>query len=251
VNLTVNPPGPTINTVSDAASYVAGAVAPGEMVVLSGTGLGPDPLVAFLDPGVGVPIDTTLSGVSVDFDTYHAPIIFVSSTQVAVMVPYAVAGQTTTQVKLSYSSQTSNTVTLNVAASVPSVFTINAGTGQAAACNIDESTGVWSINSDTNSVSRGGLIAIYATGQGVTTPVSADGEIATALSTAPYDAAISAMIGGTSATVVYAGYAPGMVVGILEVQLRVPQSIAASKTSALQLAVGSYTSQGGVTIAVK
>ncbi|MCX6622866.1 MAG: IPT/TIG domain-containing protein [Acidobacteria bacterium] len=247
----INPPGPTINTVADAASSVSGAVAPGEMLVLFGTALGPDPLVSFVQPTGGAPIDITLSGVSVSFDTFAAPVIYISSTQVAVMVPYAVAGQTTTKVKLTYQGQTSNAVDLNVQATAPALFTVAGGTGQAAACNVEESSGMWSINADTAAVAKGGVLVLFGTGQGQTNPVSTDGQIPVQLTFPPYDPTISVTIGGAVAQVLYAGYSPGMVAGILEVQVRVPPAIASNKVSPVVLTVGAASSQAGVTVSVK
>ena len=219
---TVNPPGPTINTVADAASYVSGPVAPGEMVVLFGTSLGPEPLVSFVQPAGTAPIDTTLSGVSVKFDTFDAPIIYASSTEVAAMVPYGIAGQTTSTVTLTYQSQSSNSVDVDVQATAPALFTVGGGLGQAAACNVDEKTGIWSINADSTAVAKGGVLVLFGTGQGQTTPVSIDGQIPTTSSSAPYDPNISLTIGGTAAQILYAGYSPGMVAGIFEIQVRVP-----------------------------
>ena len=249
--ITINPPGPTINVIADAASYVNGPVAPGEMVVLFGTALGPDPLVSFVQPTGGAPIDTTLSNVSVKFDTFAAPVIYVSSTQVAVMVPYELAGQTTTQVTLTYQSATSNTMNLNVQATAPALFTVAGGTGQAAACNVDSTTGVWSINTDTAGIVKGATLVLFATGQGQTTPASTNGQIPVSVSPAPYDPAISVTIGGAAAAVTYAGYSPGMVAGILEIQVSVPTTISASKVSPVVLTVGAASSQAGVTVSVK
>ena len=59
----------------NAASFVGTSIAPGEMVVLFGRGLGPASLATFGPPGVGSPIASTLSGTTVNFDSTPAPVL--------------------------------------------------------------------------------------------------------------------------------------------------------------------------------
>src|SRR5258708_2387876 len=81
--------------ITNAASNLQGAIAPGEIVTIFGANLGPDPPVgATADTSVDPRgyIDPTLNGVSVSFSGYPAPVLYESSKQVSVIVPYAVAG---------------------------------------------------------------------------------------------------------------------------------------------------------------
>ena len=57
-------------------------------------------------------------------------------------------------------------------------------------------------------------------------------------------------IGGQAAEVLYAGSAPGLVSGVLQVNARVPQGIAAGNAAVI-LIVGGAASQAGVTLAVE
>src|SRR5947207_2780366 len=92
---------PIVNAVTNVASYSNGPISPGEMLVLFGTGVGPSQVVtAQLDQQGRVA--TTLSQVQVTFDGSPAPLIYVSATQSSVMVPYGVAGKSTTQVQVVY-----------------------------------------------------------------------------------------------------------------------------------------------------
>ena len=78
---------PQLTAIVNAASYAQGAISPGEVVTLFGTGLGPANLVGLtLDANGGV--STTLAGVRVLFDGVAAPLIYVSGTQVAAVAPY-------------------------------------------------------------------------------------------------------------------------------------------------------------------
>jgi hypothetical protein len=68
-----NAPKAAVSKVVDAASYLAGTVAPGEIVVLFGSGLGPSPLAqAQPTPGSGFP--ASLAGWTVLFDGTPAPV---------------------------------------------------------------------------------------------------------------------------------------------------------------------------------
>jgi hypothetical protein len=62
-------------------------------------------------------------------------------------------------------------------------------------------------------------------------------------------AAVSVRIGGIPAEVLYAGAAPGLVSGVLQVNVRIPNS-APGAFQSLEVTVGNATSQPGVVIAV-
>jgi hypothetical protein len=71
----------------NAASYVTGAVAPGEVVVLYGAGMGPAALTAGqIDSSSGV-LETTIAGTTVLFNGMPAPIEYTSAGLVSVIVP--------------------------------------------------------------------------------------------------------------------------------------------------------------------
>ncbi len=97
-DFTVSAPGPKVLAVVNAASFVGGPVAPGELVVLFGRDLGPATLTVFDPPATGDPIATSLAGTQVLFGTTPAPIIYTSDGQVSAVVPYDVAGKTSVPV---------------------------------------------------------------------------------------------------------------------------------------------------------
>jgi len=242
---------PSIGAVVNAASYLAGPVAPGTMVTLFGTALGPDALATFSPPSGGGTIATTLAGARVLFGSTPAPVIYASASQTAAMVPYGVAGQTSVAVKAEYNGVQSPAVTVNLAQSSPAVFTASGnGTGQAVAFNYDEATGAFSLNSESNAAPKGGIVVLYATGEGVTSPASADGQIATQASPAPIPTA-TVHIGGADSEVLYAGAVPGLVTGIIQVNVRVPQTPPAGKAVPVLLFINGVQSQAGVTIATR
>src|SRR6202040_1161092 len=93
----------TINAVTNGASNVSGAIAPGEIVTLYGTGLGPLQLTQFT--GAAVPtaggragsvifeaVPTTLASTRVLFNGTAAPVLYTWTNQVGGGVPYGVTG---------------------------------------------------------------------------------------------------------------------------------------------------------------
>jgi uncharacterized protein (TIGR03437 family) len=249
VNVTITVtqvPKPVINSVGNAASYVAGAVSPGENIVLFGSGIGPATLTAATLSNNSFP--TTLGSTQVFFDNIAAPIIYARADQTSVMVPYGVAGRATTNIRVVYSGVQSDTIAYNVVAATPGIYTANAsGSGQGAILNQD-----FTVNAAARPAAKGSVVTIYLTGEGVTSPASVDGRIA------PIDGSglfkpllpVTATIGGQAATVEYYGTAPGIVYGVMQVNLRIPAN-AATGNLAVSIGVGSNTTQPNVTVAVQ
>ncbi len=251
VTLVVDAAVPSVAALVNGASFVDGPVAPGEMVTLFGTRLGPDSLTSFVTPAPGSGIATTLAGTTVFFDGTPAPILFTSARQVAVMVPYDVAGKTITQISVDFGGSLSSVIARSVAASAPGLFTATgSGSGQLAAFVVDEVTGAVTLNSETSSASKGGVVVFYATGEGIPTPASSDGRIVTTASPAP-NPALSVQIGGATATVLYAGGVAGLVSGIIQINARIPTTITASKATPVVLTVNGVASPAGTTIGIK
>lgn len=110
--------------------------------------------------------------------------------------------------------------TITVAAARPAIFTTNEqGTGQGAILNQD-----FLPNSATNAAERGSVVQIFATGLGATTLAVPSGQSAPGDPPALVTAAVEARIGGQSATVQFAGLAPGFV-GLYQVNVVVPANI--------------------------
>jgi uncharacterized protein (TIGR03437 family) len=232
--------------VANAASYAKGGVAPGEIVSLFGSYIGPPApsSLELTDPRL---VANSLEGVHVLFDGIPAPVLFASTGQVNVVVPYSVAGQSTTHVQLEYLGVFTTPVTLPVVATAPGIFTLSAdGQGQGAILNVADE----SVNSARNPVSRGDWISIFATGAGATTPAGVDGLIAPGPSYPP-GAKVSVRIGNLPCTLNYAGGAPGLVSGVVQINAQVPAGVTAGSSVPVLVAIGNANSQAGVTVAVK
>jgi uncharacterized protein (TIGR03437 family) len=237
VTLTVTAPvtTPQITAVTNAASYVPGPVAPGELIAIFGGGLGPATLAAASVSSAGL-INTTLSNTQVLFDGNPAPIVYTSAQQVAAIVPYEAASDASTMLQVVYNGVKSNAINLRVAAASPAIFTLDAA-GQGAILDQDGT-----INSAQDGAAAGSIISLYATGAGQTNPMGVDGKIAEAGSLSVPVLGVQVTIGGEQADVLYAGDSPGLASGVLQVNARVPANLGSGTQVPVQLTVGSYTS---------
>jgi uncharacterized protein (TIGR03437 family) len=245
--VTINPPGSVFvysGGVVNAASYLGGSVAPGEMVTIFGSGTGPDMLAGLQVLSSGK-LATTIAGVQVLFDGVPAPLIYVSSTQVSCVVPYEVSGKSSTTMQVVFQNQNSNGVTLPVTVAAPGIFTADSsGSGGGAILNQDGS-----LNSPSNPAAVGSVIVVYATGEGQTTPTGADGQLGGSSPPKPQQM-VAATVSKTPAKVLYAGGAYGLVAGVMQVNIQLPASVPTGDAVPFTLNVGGATSQV-VTVAVR
>jgi uncharacterized protein (TIGR03437 family) len=236
--------------VENAASYAAGAVAPGEIVALFGTNMGPSTGMGLQLSASGQSISSSVGGVNVLFDGSPAPLVYVSAGQINAIAPVGLAGKTSTQVQVSYQSGTSNTMTIPVAAASPGIFAADgSGVGGGAILNQDSS-----INARLSPAKRGSVVAIYLTGAGATNPASADGAVTGGA--APFPAvtqAVGVTIGGVPVPVeqiVYSGAAPGSVEGLVQINAVIPQSVTPGPSVPIVVTIGGVSSQPGITLSV-
>jgi len=246
VVLNVTPAVPTVTSVTNAASFAPGPVAPGEIVTIFGSAIGPSPGVAFQPVSGGMPV--VLSNTEVFFDGHAASMVYTSAGQISAIVPYAIAGQTATNLVVEYNNVKSAGFALRVIDSVPGIFTIGAS-GQGAIINQDGT-----VNSTSNPAPAGSVVSIYATGEGQTNPPGKDGAIngdVLAELPAPMQT-VTVQIGGQPAeTPAYAGAAPGEPAGLLQVNATVPTGLPSGTSVPVVITVGTASSQAGVTLAVK
>jgi uncharacterized protein (TIGR03437 family) len=252
VTLTVSaPPVAAIVSIVNAATQLPGPVAPGELVTLYGTNLGPTTGVTFTPTANGT-VPTTLGGAQVFFDNTPAPIIYAGANQINAIVPYEVAGRLQTNITVSRNNTTSMAIIQMVASTSPGIFTQDAsGRGAGSILNQD-----YSLNGPAHPAPKGSVIAIYATGEGTLNPPVATGSITG--SNAPFpkpNAAVTAYFlvqqanGSTvqvPAGIEYAGEAPTLVAGVLQVNIDVPSSVP-SGAQTVVIMVGSNSSPSTVT----
>jgi uncharacterized protein (TIGR03437 family) len=233
------PPGPLLASVLNAASLLpgyapplvipTGAVAPGEIVTLFGSGFGP-------------------AKPEVNFAQYPAPVLYSSNCQINAVVPFEVASGEPTFVTVQAGGQTLGPVKLPVAVAVPSIFTTNnSGSGQAAALNQDGS-----VNSPFNPAAPGSIISVYMTGLGALNPPIVDGSLGPLTPPFPMPVlSVSALIGAEVAPILFAGQAPGLIAGATQLNIEIPQNVPEAPDDGLTIYAGPYASQASVTIAVQ
>ena len=210
-------PALTAAGVTTAASFLTGAVSPGEIATLFGTGL---------------------QGARFLFDGTAAPVIYALPNQAAVIAPYTLIGKSTTRFRAELSSQTAVEVELPVVASTPAFFQVP-GRSQGAFLNQDGS-----LNGTANPAVRGSIVVLYATGEGSMTPAMLAGSIVATplpMPTLP----VSVLIDGWPAEVLYAGGTPGQVTGLLQVNVTVPLQARAGEVPVV-LTVGDASSDAAV-----
>jgi uncharacterized protein (TIGR03437 family) len=133
-------------SIMNAASFLAGPVAAGELITIIGTGLSPD--------------DPDLPHIRCVFDGVAAPILFLQANRFSTIISDTVRGKSDTVLELRHDSQTIASATLPVSRAAPGVFTLQStGVGQAVAMNQDGS-----LNSAANPAPRDSLLNLFVTG---------------------------------------------------------------------------------------
>ena len=280
VNVTVNvvaasAPVPVTITTSAQPANGFGAIAPGEIITIRGTNLGPancSPPAACLFGGytftVGSngTVSSTLGGVQVLFDNTPGTPTYVSATQINVIVPWEIAGRASTNMAVAYNNVESAVFPLNVAAVAPGIYTQDAsGSGQAAVVNLSSQAAsiyngpaggtYYGTSIATAPAPQGSAIVLYLTGGGLTSPALADGSVAPATSLTPLkgwtpgSSYVTATVGGQPATVIFAGAAPTLISGAVQINLQLPAGVTGNNV-AVQVTIDGVPSNT-VSIAVQ
>jgi uncharacterized protein (TIGR03437 family) len=242
-------PAPTIGGVANAASYATGTYSPGEIVTIFGQNLGPAALMTAQIASNGK-LATELGNAEVLFDGQAAPLVYVSATQSAAVIPYEVAGKASTQMTVSYNSLISAATALPIGAAKPGLFSVNEqGNGQGAIYNQNAT-----LNSSTNPESPGNYIALYGTGEGLLNPPGSTGTLAPTAPPFPtFAGSISVTIGGVpvpASGIAYAGPVPGFVEGEFQMNVQIPATVPAGNQPVV-LTIAGVSSPSTLTVAVK
>ena len=219
--------------VVNAASYApfTAGVSPGELLVLTGTGLAPNATIGAADIAQSANFPVKLNGVEVLIDGVPAPLYYVESTQIAAIVPYAAAGFSFATIQVNNNGSVSHTITEFVNPGTPGVFTNPAdGVGLAAAEHVADG----SLVTENSPAQPGESIAVYLTGLGQVFPPIADGTPGISGPTCSplnctvntINAAIDGPTASTAASVLYAGLAPTLT-GLYQVNLTIPTGVTA------------------------
>lgn len=218
-------------TVVNAGSWLNNPLAPGELVTLYWTGLATPP--ATTATVVDGRFPATLADTQVLFDGAAAPMLYVDSQQINTVVPYAVAGRAATAIQVVSGGKQSNTIGMPVQPVSPGLFAI---------VNAD-----YSRNGPQAPAARGGVVVLFGTGGGQATPAG-DGLVTPGAGS--LGAAVTARIDGLPAVVDYAGPAPGLISGVFQINIRIPEA-AHSGSVPLTLVIGQTPAESGIQVVVQ
>ncbi len=209
--------------VVNGASLALSAVAPGEIVTLFGSGWGL----------------SGASGIAVTFNGVSAPVVYAGANQINAVVPFEMAGQTGAAASVTYFGRQIGASIVGLTAVAPAAFTIgDGGAGQAAVVNQDTT-----LNSASQPAARGSTVSVYATGVGAMNPQLQDGEVVpVGAASAPVAPIAINFYSGVAASVTYAGPAPGLVAGVLQINFVVPPGITPGPAVAFSLSAGDVQS---------
>ena len=245
LNFTIGAPAPSISAggILNAASYAVGTpVAPGSIVAVYGSFTLSAPAMT-----PGVPWPTTLGGLSMQFaGGTKAPLYYVSSGQVNLLVPWELANQSKVSLTATVNGVTSSAQTVNLAAFSPGIFSMNGqGTGQGAILD----TSYRLVDRSNPALAGATYVQIYCTGLGPVANQPASGAVSPTSPLASTTTNPTVTIGGVPASVIFSGLAPGFV-GEYQVNALVPPNSAAGDAVPVVISAGGKTSNT-VTIAVK
>ena len=213
-----------LDAIVNAADQAGHPVTPGTVVSLYGVNLASDARAA--EPVEGrFPIE--LAGVRVLIGGRPAPLLYVSPGQINAVTPVDLRGEPLVSVVVESGAAVSNVLTLTSDLAHPAIFS-----GPDRQALAFDSGG--ELISESNPARRGEILAVWATGIGAFSPASQDGEV-TALEP-PFPAAVdlaSVRINLAEAEIVYAGAAPGLVAGVAQINLVVPQNAGSGEGSIL------------------
>jgi uncharacterized protein (TIGR03437 family) len=177
------------------------------------------------------------------FGGVPAPILYAGLNQVNAVVPFGLPPDSLADLEVRTSTGSAS-LPVPVVPVTPAVFALGtAGTGQGAILNQDMTA-----NSPDHPASPGSIVVLYGTGFGLLDPQPADGQVAGGV--AATRLVVTASIAGIAAEVTYAGAAPGLIAGVVQVNLRVPDAVAPSLAAPVTLTIG-HVATPGVTVAIR
>jgi uncharacterized protein (TIGR03437 family) len=214
----------TVNAVSGAITVPGN---PSEVTLLFGDGAGP----ALSPSPRACPTFSSPDVANVLFDGIPAPLLYAAPNQGGAVDPYVIQHTW---------SQSEAHLPLSVAETAPSIFTLDgSGVGPGAILNED-----YSVNSPSNPAEKGTVIRLFAKA-GRTDVPGIDGQI-----TGLPMPTVSVQIGGLVAEVLYAGAAPGLVDGVMQVSCMVPLDAPSGSAVPVMLYAGKTRSPAGVTLTI-
>jgi uncharacterized protein (TIGR03437 family) len=190
-----------------------------------------------------IPFPTTLGNVQVKINNVPAPLYYVTPGQLSAIVPYGVPSGVV-PIQVINNGVASNIVTAAVSTTAPGVLTqTQNGLGYGDVVHQDGK-----LVNDKNPAKIGETVLVFLTGLGAVNPTIADGAAGPSDTLSQATAKITATIGGTAATVSYAGLAPQLA-GLYQINLTIPTGVTAGDQNLDIAGPDAYTGECLIAIA--
>jgi uncharacterized protein (TIGR03437 family) len=229
----------------NAASLQGGGITPGELISIFGSNFGQSGVQTFTLSNNAVPV--ALNNIAVTFNGTRGAITAAAPNQINVFVPYETAGAASVAITVIVDGAASDVTTVPLVKTAFGLSTANAsGSGQGAILNQDGS-----VNSSDNAADAGTIVTLFGTGEGVIAPPLPDGALVLSMPySTPTSGPVTVSIGGKPADVLYAGSAPSLPVGVLQVDVRIPAGLSPGDAPVV-VSIGASSTMQHVTCAVK
>jgi uncharacterized protein (TIGR03437 family) len=206
-------------------------IAPGGIISIFG-----DKLADNVAQNSGTPLPQQLGNATVLIGGHVAPLFYVSQNQLNALVPTGLKTNTTYQVLVQRGNTYSQPISVDVAASQPAVFQASGAAIGVAYRGTDPGFLV----STSAPITAGDFLVLYCAGLGPTNPPVDDGVASPFSPLAQTTSPVTVSIVGQSASVQFAGLAPGFV-GLYQVNAIVPPGITPGSAVPLLLSVAGQT----------
>ena len=201
------PPPGTITCLGSAANYRGSYMAPGEIVSIFGNRIGP------LASAEGQGVQVFVNGVA-------APILYASPGQINLVAPFNTPEQGIVTVEVRRGGALVSSFEKRARFAHLGLFNLDGREGGVlAALNRN-----LSLNNAENPALPGSVVSIFATGVGAMSPQPVDGSAVAVPLNRPV-APITVFVNGEEAVVEYAGNAPQLVAGAVQINLRLPNPL--------------------------
>lgn len=225
------------DSLTDAASFQFGVpVAPGTLVSLFGANLNAGN--AFPS---ALPLPSKLDDVEVRLNDMPIPLLFAGPAQVNAQIPYSLEPDIEYQLEIRRGSAIVTPQPVVIAQARPGVFTVDqSGQGQGHIYRA-LADGSQRLADAAGPATAGDVLVIYCNGLGLTNPPVTAGAAAPVSPLAVTANPVTVTIGDRSATILFAGLAPGFT-GLYQVNVQVPTGIAVGGAVPVILTVAGQSS---------
>jgi len=207
------------------AAHYRTRMARGGIVSLFGTNM-----ASSTEAASALPLPRILGNTKVTFGGVDMPLFYVSPGQINAQLPFE--GSSSGQLQVTVAGTARPAVTVSLSSTAPGIFTATQD-GKGPGAIIGPAGPV----SAAAPAARNDVVSVFVTGLGSVSPAGVTGAAAPSSPLSNVSATMNATVGGVSASVLFAGLAPGFV-GLYQVNVRIPAQAALGDNVPLILQAG-------------